>query len=156
LPPEYCDFTGEIEKCRGWLRENHPELHEQLGVVSPPPATALEATEKGKAPAEPEQKPATKGKKKATPKVVISRVQRNKRKFVTTVTGLEHFGVKLPEAAKLFAKKFSCGSSVVKSATGLSEEIDVQGDVQDELAEFIADKLNISEDVIHFPEEKKK
>ena len=50
---------------------------------------------------------------------------RNKRKCVTTVRGLDLFGVKLADAAKKFGKKFACGASVVKDAAG-KEEIDVQ------------------------------
>lgn len=50
---------------------------------------------------------------------------RNKRKCVTTVRGLDLFGIKLGDAAKKFGKKFACGASVVKDASG-KEEIDVQ------------------------------
>jgi hypothetical protein len=57
--------------------------------------------------------------------VVLESHTRNKKKCVTTVTGLEGFGVKLSEAAKLFGKKFACGASVVKNATG-TEQIDMQ------------------------------
>jgi translation initiation factor 1 (eIF-1/SUI1) len=60
-----------------------------------------------------------------TPQVVLESHTRNKKKCVTTVTGLEGFGVKLSEAAKLFGKKFACGASVVKNATG-TEQIDMQ------------------------------
>lgn len=35
-------------------------------------------------------------------------------------------GVKLPEASKMFGKRFACGSSVVKLPTG-GEEINIQG-----------------------------
>ena len=45
--------------------------------------------------------------------------------MTTTVTGLELFGIKLPEAAKAFGKKFACGCSVVKNAAG-AEQIDMQ------------------------------
>eukprot|EP00983_Pelagomonas_calceolata_P000462 15710-Pelagomonas_calceolata.AAC.1 len=58
-------------------------------------------------------------------KVVIDVNTRNKKKMITTVTGLELFGVKLAEASKLFGKKFACGCSVTKSATG-TEQIDMQ------------------------------
>jgi len=63
--------------------------------------------------------------------VVIDVNTRNKKKMITTVTGLESFGVKLAEASKLFGKKFACGCSVTKSATG-AEQIDMQvsGNVQ--------------------------
>lgn len=57
--------------------------------------------------------------------VVIETNTRNKKKMITTITGLELFGVKLSEASKVFGKKFACGCSVTKSATG-SEQIDMQ------------------------------
>lgn len=66
----------------------------------------------------------------------MERATRNKRKCVTSVLGLELFGVKLAEAAKKFGKKFACGASVVKDASN-KEQIDVQGDCMDELVEFL-------------------
>jgi len=91
--------------------------------------------------------PGGKVKKKEKPTIHISRVQRNKRKYVTIIVGLEKFGVKLPEAAKLFAKKFSCGSSVVKSPGG-EDEIDVQGDFTDDIVDFVMEKWDVPEDSI--------
>lgn len=44
--------------------------------------------------------------------IVLSRVQRNKRKFVTIVAGLETFGHKLKTAAKKLGKRFACGAAV--------------------------------------------
>lgn len=44
--------------------------------------------------------------------------------------------MKLAEAAKKFGKKFACGASVTKDASN-KEEIDVQGDCSEELADFI-------------------
>lgn len=76
-----------------------------------------------------------KAKKKAAQEVLITRAVRNKKKCVTTVAGLEHFGVKLGEAAKVFGKKFASGASVTKTATG-GEEIDIQ--VRRCLSEFVA------------------
>jgi len=100
--------------------------------------------------------PGGKVKKKEKPIVHISRVQRNKRKYVTVVSGLEKFGIKLPEAAKIFAKRFSCGASVVKSPGGTEDEIDVQGDIVDELTELIEEKWEIGEDSITVDEGKRK
>ena len=74
----------------------------------------------------------------------ISRDQRNKRKFVTVVSGLETFGIrlsllptpdkgrrsadiKLQDASKQFSRKLSCGASITKNAVG-KKQIDVQGD----------------------------
>ncbi|CAG8845401.1 20376_t:CDS:2, partial [Racocetra persica] len=68
--------------------------------------------------------------KKMSSKVIITRIARNKRKCVTNVYGLENF------AAKSFATKFACGSSVVKNNQG-NDEIVVQGDVSDDLFDFI-------------------
>ena len=89
---------------------------------------------------------------------MIKRVERNKRKFVTHVIGLEHFGtpdvppidrsthppslpwhvcvcalglgIELKKAAKKCAGKFACGASVTKSKAGV-DEIVIQGDVAD-------------------------
>lgn len=72
-----------------------------------------------------EKKQAGKAKKKVAQEVLITRAVRNKKKCVTTVAGLEQFGVKLGEAAKVFGKKFASGASVTKTATG-GEEIDIQ------------------------------
>lgn len=69
--------------------------------------------------------PGGKVKKKQVPEVVLERNTRNKKKCVTTISGLETFGVKLAEASKLFGKKFASGASIVKNAES-KEQIDVQ------------------------------
>lgn len=81
------------------------------------------------------KKPSSK-KAKDKPRVVLETNTRNKKKCITTVSGLEHFGVKLAEAAKAFGKKFACGSSVVKTPSG-GEQIDMQGDFLRQCAELI-------------------
>ncbi|KAJ3087804.1 Translation machinery-associated protein 22 [Quaeritorhiza haematococci] len=77
-------------------------------------------------------------KKKATSKVIIKRVERTKRKCTISVQGLESFDVDLKKAAKLFATRFACGSSVTKNPQG-QDEIVVQGDVQDDIYDLIRD-----------------
>lgn len=57
--------------------------------------------------------------------MVLESHTRNKKKCVTTVSGLDAFGIKLGEAAKLFGKKFACGASVTKNTLG-AEQIDMQ------------------------------
>ena len=86
---------------------------------------------------------------------MIKRIERNKRKFVTSVRGLEAFGmiarvctpvsnvtleigVDLKKAAKLFAQRFATGGSVTKNAAGI-DEIVVQGDVSQEIYDMIAE-----------------
>ena len=62
--------------------------------------------------------------------IVLSRVQRNKRKFVTIVQGLDTFGHKMKTAAKKLGKRFACGAAVSKGDTG-KDEIVIQVRVVD-------------------------
>lgn len=88
--------------------------------------------------------------------VTIKRIERNKRKFVTSISGLEAFGLDLKKVAKDFGKKFATGSSVTKTPSG-GEEIVVQGDVSEEIEEFLLEKYkDIPEDNIELVEDKKK
>jgi density-regulated protein len=77
-------------------------------------------------------------KKIAEPKapIVTIEVKERGRRTVTTVCGLDAYGIKLKEAASALGKKFGAGASVGKSATGV-QEIDVQGDVAFDLPELI-------------------
>lgn len=60
------------------------------------------------------------------------------------------------QVAKDFGKKFATGSSVTKLPSG-GEEIVVQGDVSDELEEFILEKYkDVPEDNIELVDDKKK
>lgn len=94
--------------------------------------------------------------KRATSTVVIKRIERNKRKYVTAVSGLEAFDLELKKVAKEFGKKFATGSSVTKVPSG-GEEIVVQGDVSDEIEEFLLEKYKqIPEDNIEFVDDKAK
>ena len=88
--------------------------------------------------------------------MTIKRIERNKRKYVTAVSGLEAFGLDLKKVSKDFGKKFATGSSVTKLPSG-GEEIVVQGDVSDEIEEFLLEKYSeIPEDNIELVEVKKK
>eukprot|EP00898_Chlorokybus_atmophyticus_P008794 jgi/Chlat1/8916/Chrsp92S08215 len=170
LPPEFCEFGPDFEKCKPWLRKHVPELYPELstsggggggdgasndgGVARDGgalPATSLEENLRALSVAD--GKPSSSGKdadsdvirlpggkvkKKEAPEVVIEIVTRNKRKHVTVVKGLDGFGVKLSDAAKKFGKKFACGASVVKDATG-KDQIDVQGDYLVDITEFIVE-----------------
>lgn len=94
--------------------------------------------------------------KKMTSKILIKRVERNKRKYVTAVSGLEAHGLDLKKVAKDFGKKFATGSSVTKTASG-GEEIVVQGDVSDEIYDWITETYeDIPEENIDCIEDKKK
>ncbi|MCJ1393603.1 Translation machinery-associated protein 22 [Xylographa bjoerkii] len=96
--------------------------------------------------------------KKAASKILIKRVERNKRKYVTAVSGLEAFGLDLKKVSKDFGKKFATGSSVTKVAGGTGEEIVVQGDLSDEIWEMLVEGegYGVPEDNVDCVEDKKK
>ncbi|GMH41430.1 hypothetical protein BSKO_09340 [Bryopsis sp. KO-2023] len=85
------------------------------------------------------QLPGGKVKKKKKQEIVMEISTRSKKKSVTTVTGLEGFGIKLAEASKIFGKKFASGASVVKLPSG-GEQLDIQGDVSYDLPDFLLKK----------------
>lgn len=88
--------------------------------------------------------------------MLIKRVERNKRKYVTAVSGLEAHGLDLKKVAKDFGKKFATGSSVTKTASG-GEEIVVQGDLSDEIYDWITETYgDIPEENVDCIEDKKK
>ncbi|XP_078361130.1 density-regulated protein homolog [Oculina patagonica] len=138
LPLEYCEYTSEYEKCKEWLKTNMPDVYETLINQV---AEQLADVEVSEGAAKKKQTRGGKGvvrvpkKKNVTKKVALSRAQRNKKKYVTVVTGLGTFDIDLKKAAKIFAQKYSCGSSV----TG-PDEIVIQGDVLDDLLDFIPEK----------------
>ncbi|KAI2616417.1 translation machinery-associated protein 22 [Hypomontagnella submonticulosa] len=171
LPPEYCEYGGTVKKCQDWLEKAHPALYSQ--IWSPVPtlvsealeaATASLSIEAQKRAAKDAQKKAAQAEKAeqkqadkiANSVITIKRVERNKRKYVTAVSGLEAFGLDLKKVAKEFGKKFATGSSVTKVPSG-GEEIVVQGDVSDEIEEFLLEKYkDIPEDNIELVDDKKK
>jgi len=103
-----------------------------------------------------EAKEEREAEKRASSKVLIKRIERNKRKYVTAVSGLEAFGLDLKKVAKEFGKKFATGSSVTKVPGG-GEEITVQGDVSTEIEEYILDTYkDVPEDNVEIIEDKKK
>lgn len=72
------------------------------------------------------------------------------------MSGLEAFGLDNKKVSKDFGKKFATGSSVTKMPSG-GEEIVVQGDVSDEIEEFLLENYKvIPEDNIELVEDKKK
>ena len=114
-----------MKKCQEWLEQNHPEMYERIWSTgsSPlaqcpydrvrssnrPPAEALEAAtaslsiEAQQRAAKDAQKKAARAEaaqqkqadKLAKSVVTIKRIERNKKKFVTAVSGLEAFGLDL-------------------------------------------------------------
>ncbi|KAK6941378.1 SUI1 domain [Dillenia turbinata] len=163
LPAEYCEFGPDFEKCKPWLLQHAPDLYPDLvkdanakeadklsdklkatgfAPVSTGDGASTDGAASSGAPASKEEEvkrlPGGKIKKKEKPEVIIEKVVRNRRKCITTVKGLDLFGIKLGDASKKLGKKFATGASVVKGPTE-KDQIDVQGDIAYDVVEFITD-----------------
>ncbi|KAH0840345.1 eukaryotic translation initiation factor 1-like protein [Lanmaoa asiatica] len=168
FPPEYCEFGSSLTRCKEWLHAAHPQLFEKyyseealqskLGTLSLEAQAKLEKdTAKKEAKAEAKADAAL--KKKMASQVTIKRIERNKRKFVTAIHGLEAFNIELKKAAKFLAQKFATGASVTKNAQG-QDEIVVQGDVSDEVLGLIENNTGVFKGIpaanVELVEDKKK
>lgn len=140
----------DSEEYKKWKAlKDSGALDGQLGDLSLKPNEAAEA---------PKMLPGGKVKKKSKPEIVLERNTRNKKKCVTTVTGLDLFGIKLAEASKLFGKKFASGASITKNAME-KEQIDVQGDFIDKMPDVIFKQYKdkgVAKKDIYILEDKKK
>lgn len=135
LPPEYCEYGagGEPEKCKEWLKAHLPDLYDEL----------TQATEELSLDGEEKKKRQTRGgkanklvtkQKAAEKKVILSTETRSKKKAVTIIKGLSTFEIDPKKASKLLSNRFACGASVS------GDEIVIQGDVADDLIDFIQEK----------------
>lgn len=122
--------------------------------VSAQERAAKDAAKKEAKAAQVEQRDA---ERKAASKVIIKRVERNKRKHVTVIMGLEVFGLENKKLAKELGKKFATGSSMTRSPAG-AEEITVQGDVSDDVRDWLVEVYGskVPEANIELVEDKKK
>jgi len=162
-PPEFCEFGISLAKCQQWLQSNHPDLYTKLypNIASPSsqasdsatgdtPVSTLAAAASSlsidqnnkiqqdltKKQHREELKQQKELAKKLSSKITIKRIERNKRKHIISISGLEVFNIDSKKLAKTFASKFATGASVTKNAEKL-DEILVQGDVSDEAKLYI-------------------
>ncbi|KAK7471026.1 Translation machinery-associated protein 22 [Stygiomarasmius scandens] len=168
FPPEYCEFGSSLTKCKEWLQETHPDLFQKyysdealqakIGTLSLEAQSKLEK-DVAKKEAKADAKADAALKKKLSSQITIKRIERNKRKHVTAIHGLEAFNIDLKKAAKQFASKFATGASVTKNPQG-QDEIVIQGDVSDEVLEMIEEEVGILKgipaDNVEIVEDKKK
>ncbi|CAR29567.1 hypothetical protein ZYGR_0AD02500 [Zygosaccharomyces rouxii] len=152
FPPEYCEFSGKLKRCKIWLQENHAELFEKLysgedaeveGVTGKLAESSIgekreEKLEKDllKMQAKEENREQRELAKKLSSKIIIKREARTKRKSVVAISGLEVFEIDMKKLAKTFASKFATGCSVSKNAEK-KEEIVIQGDVMGEVENYL-------------------
>ncbi|CDJ46695.1 translation initiation factor SUI1 domain-containing protein, putative [Eimeria brunetti] len=147
MPFEYCEFSGEACSKQGDKPEEDPndqasamqqkEDEQQLSIEFEEKSSISAA--KGGA-----------GKRAgAKPQVVTVQKQAKRRgKHVTNVWGLEHFGVKQEQAARLASKQFACGASFQKGQPGQMPFVEIQGDVGDTIKAFLKKNFNVPEDKI--------
>jgi len=150
LPAEYCEFGSSLTKCKSWLEENHPSEWEKFysdeALAAKASALSLEqqtklAASTAKKESKADAKARLEQEKLKDRKVIVKRVERTKRKYITVIQGLESFNIELKAAAKVFAQKFATGASVSKSApgSGYTEEVVIQGDVAYDVEEMFED-----------------
>lgn len=163
LHVEYCSITGVPAEFNDLLPKDCLEYKRWKASESGESgaAEAVEAlTLRDKDGNEIEkQLPGGKKKVKSKPQVIVDKNIRNKKKAITTVYGLDGFGIKLSEAAKLFGKKFASGAAVVKSPSE-KDQIDIQGDCLERLPDFILKTYGESKGIergdLYFVEGKRK
>lgn len=145
FPPEYCEFGVSFKRCKEWLAQNERSLFDKLysdeALANATSTLSLEKEEKihkdlEKKQAREEAKLEKELQKKLASKVVIKRIERNRRKHIISISGLEVFNIEAKKLAKTFALKFATGASVTKNAEK-KDEILVQGDVSDEAKAYI-------------------
>lgn len=143
LPPDFCQYGPSWAKCQPWCMEKYPHYYPELSGLSLDDAKkkAQEAADKTKV----KELPGGKKKRDASPGCSIKMLSRGGRKCVTSVAGLDLFGVKLDDAAKKFKKKFSCGASVVQQDNGQGTTVDIQGDFGVEVTIIMTEEWGIPE-----------
>ncbi|KAL4589510.1 hypothetical protein LXL04_002417 [Taraxacum kok-saghyz] len=170
LPAEYCEFGPDFEKCKPWLIQNAADIYPDLQdanakevdkVSNQLQSSSITDGTSASGSSAPKQEsvkklPGGKVKKKERQEVIIEKVTRNKRKSITTIKGLELFGIKLSDASKKLGKKFATGASVVKGPTE-KDQIDVQGDIAYDILDFITHTWpDVPETAVFFIEDGKK
>lgn len=163
LPFEFCEWNPLFKKCKDNFEQNwkthFPDVQGDDELVQLMTRLGFEGGDAASKKAQGSKKPASddigtgggapnKKKEKAPAEIVIELNNRNKKKHITVVKGLDLHGVDTAAAAKVFGKKFACGSALKKAQDGQPETIEIQGNVRDEIAAVIVDKLKLSIDNI--------
>jgi density-regulated protein DRP1 len=150
-----CAFHPDVQFTKQHTDQPPETIEQNLSALSLDAQKRAEKDSQKKA-AKAASAEARRAEELASSKILIKRIERNKRKYVTAVQGLEAFGLDIKKVAKDFGKKFATGSSVTKIPGG-GEEITVQGDLSEDILEFLVDKYEeVPEDNVELIEDKKK
>ena len=101
-----------------------------------------------------EHKKKERKKESITRQVQIFRTRRNKRKYITTIQGLETFDIGLKDASKFLGKKFACGSALSGTPEG-GKEIVLQGDLAYDVIDLLEEKYDVPSEAIKVVEKSK-
>lgn len=140
VPFEYCEFFGH-----GSVAPDDSAKSDPVGDAASALADASLAGSEG------EVKSAKQEKKTKPNRITIVVAARNKKKSLTSIYGLELFGRKLDDAAKTLKKRFACGAAAIKDAQQ-RECVQLQGNLEYDLPEYLAEWLEIDEDLIEVEE----
>ena len=156
LPPEYCEYGPCFELCKPWLKEHHTDLYPDLANVEFT-VDQIQATNNAIEQRTKTTQPSRKNAKKdaSAKEVLVSLKSRQKHKYITIITGLDLYDIKIKEACKFFCKKFSCSVSSEKNHSGI-QEIHIQGDVKDDVAELMNETYDIPFESMFFVDGDKK
>jgi len=159
LPFEFCEWGPNFKKCKESFGQNYQKHFSDVAgdeeLLALMTRLGFEGGDEASKKAQKAKKSAGDGdaaaggggggkkKEKAPPEIVIELNNRNKKKHITVVKGLDAFDVDTAAAAKTFGKKFACGSALKKAQDGQPESIEIQGNYRDELPALIVDKLKL-------------
>jgi len=143
-PLEYCEYHPEYEKAKDWMEKNLSDDVKDLFISGDSEDASGGADKKKRQTRGGRGVIKTKAKVDVEKHIALSRSCRGKKKYVTVISGLLSYDIDLKVASKMFGSRFACGSSV----TG-DDEIVIQGDVKDDLYDFLLEKWpQIDEDTI--------
>lgn len=142
LPFEFCEWGPNFKKCKESFGQNYqkhfPDVAGDEELLALMTRLGFEGGDEASKKAQKAKKSAGDGeaaaggggggkkKEKAPPEIVIELNNRNKKKHITVVKGLDAFDVDTAAAAKTFGKKFACGSALKKAQDGQPESIEIQ------------------------------
>jgi len=81
------------------------------------------------------------------PPVTVSVTQRQNRKFITKVCGLEAYGVNMEEFSRSAQKIYACACSVVQGVK--QEELQIQGNVGSDVVNQLVNDFGIPSSLVH-------
>ncbi|CAD8051991.1 unnamed protein product [Paramecium sonneborni] len=157
LPVEFCTYSKAPQECKEWLKTTFKDLYallypEDLKLEQEKQAALLlqqqQIAQQQILLQPPEKKKKKKVKVTESDMVYIKVKERNRNKFITTLSGLEKHGLDIKETQKKISKKFGCGSSINEKGA-----IELQGDLSAELEEWLPKEYpSIKEDMIAIQE----